>query len=120
MASGEAGLLSRNPWVARRPLTVAEYRRMGEVGILTERDRVELIEGELIAMSPIGSNHSGTINALTYTLVRAVDDRGVVAVQNPVQLDDLSEPETDFAVLKPRCDFLPPGDATSGRRTSHH
>lgn len=105
MASGETGLLSRNPWVARRPLTVAEYHRMGEVGILTERDRVELIEGELIAMAPIGSNHSGTVNALTYTLVRAVGDRGVVAVQNPVRLDDLSEPRPDFAILKPRSDF---------------
>jgi Uma2 family endonuclease len=77
---------------------------MGEVGILTERDRVELIEGQLIAMSPIGSGHSGTVNALTRMLVRAVADRGVVAVQNPVQLDDLSEPEPDFAVLKPRED----------------
>lgn len=105
MASGETGLLSRNPWVTRRPLTVAEYHRMGEAGILTERDRVELIEGELIAMSPIGSNHSGTVNVLTYTLVRGVGDRGVVAVQNPVQLDDLSEPEPDFAILRPRPDF---------------
>jgi Uma2 family endonuclease len=78
---------------------------MGEVGILTEDDRVELIEGQLIAMSPIGSNHSGTVNALTHALVQAVGDRGVVAVQNPVQLDDLSEPQPDFAVLKPRADF---------------
>jgi len=77
---------------------------MGEVGILTERDRVELIEGELIAMSPIGSQHSGTVNTLTRRLVLAVGDRGVVAVRNPVQLDDLTEPEPDFAVLKPRPD----------------
>src|SRR5271169_4136679 len=104
MAPGETGLLTRNPWVARRALTVVEYHRMGEVGILTERDRVELIEGELIAMSPIGSEHSGTVNALTRMLVRAVGDRGVVAVQNPVQLDDLSEPGPDFAVLMPRED----------------
>ncbi len=104
MAPGETGLLIRNPWVGRRALTVAEYHRMGEVGILTERDRVELIEGQLIAMSPIGSEHSGAVNALTRMLVRAVGDRGVVAVQNPVQLDDLSEPEPDFAVLKPRAD----------------
>jgi Uma2 family endonuclease len=104
MASGETGLLTRNPWVVRRPLTVAEYHRMGEVGILTEDDRVELIEGELIAMSPIGSEHSGTVNALTRILVQTVGDRGVVAVQNPVQLDDLSEPQPDFAVLKPRED----------------
>ena len=72
MAPGETSLLSRNPWVARRVLTVAEYHRMAEAGILTERDRVELIEGELIAMSPIGSEHSGTVNALNRTLVRAV------------------------------------------------
>ena len=104
MAPGETGLLTRNPWVARRVLTVAEYHRMGEVGILTERDRVELIEGELIAMSPIGSEHAGTVNALNRLLVQAVGDRGVVAVQNPVRLDDLSEPQPDFAVLKPRAD----------------
>jgi Uma2 family endonuclease len=105
MAPGETGLLTRNPWVTRRALTVAEYHRMGEVGILTRDDRVELIEGELIAMSPIGSEHSGTVNAMTYRLVQAVGDRGVVAVQNPVQLDDLSEPQPDFSVLKPREDF---------------
>jgi hypothetical protein len=65
MAPGETGLLTRNPWVARRALTVSDYHRMGEVGILTDRDRVELIEGELIAMSPIGSEHAGTVNTLT-------------------------------------------------------
>jgi Uma2 family endonuclease len=105
MASGETGLLTRNPWVVRRALTVAEYHLMGKAGILNEDDRVELIEGQLIAMSPIGSEHSGTVNALNHALVQAVGDRGVVAVQNPVQLDDLSEPQPDFAVLKPRADF---------------
>jgi Uma2 family endonuclease len=105
MAPRETGLLTRNPWVVRRPLTVAEYHRMGEVGILTEDDRVELIEGQLVAMAPIGSDHSGTVNFLTRALVTAVGDLGVVAVQNPVRLDDLSEPQPDFAVLKPRGDF---------------
>lgn len=104
MASGETGLLTRHPWVTRRALTVAEYHRMGEVGILHEDDRVELIEGELVAMTAIGSNHSGTINTLTRALVMAVGDRGVVAVQNPVQLDDLSEPQPDFSILRPRAD----------------
>lgn len=104
MASGETGLLTRHPWVTRRALTVAEYHRMGEVGILHEDDRVELIEGELVAMTPIGSNHSGTINTLTRALVMAVGNRGVVAVQNPVQLDDLSEPQPDFSILRPRPD----------------
>ena len=100
----ETGLLRSNPWVARRPLTVAEYHIMGEAGILHEDDRVELIEGELVAMSPIGSDHSGTVNTLNRLLVMAVGDRGVVAVQNPVVLDDRSEPQPDFSVLKPRSD----------------
>src|SRR5262249_46945536 len=91
MAPGETGLLTRHPWVTRRPLTVTDYHRMGEVGILTAQDRVELIEGELVAMSPIGSEHSGAVNALNRTLVRAVGDLALVAVQNPVQLDDVSE-----------------------------
>lgn len=104
MASGETSLLTRHPWVARRALTVAEYHRMGEVGILAEHDRVELIEGELVAMSPIGSLHTGTVNALNYLLVTAVGVRAIVSVQNPIQLDDHTEPEPDFTLLKPRSD----------------
>jgi Uma2 family endonuclease len=77
MASGEPDLLVRYPWVTWRPITVAEYHRMGEAGILTEDDRVELIEGQPIAMSPIGSHHSGTINTLNRSLVLAVGDRNV-------------------------------------------
>ncbi len=84
----ETGLLARNPWVSRRPITVAEYYRMAEVGILGEDDRVELIEGQLIAMSPIGSDHTGAVNALTRMLVLAVGNNGVVSVLNPVRLND--------------------------------
>ena len=102
---GETHLLAAHPWVRRRPITVAEYYRMADAGILTERDRVELIEGELVAMSPIGSYHHGTVNTLNHALVHAVGDRAVVSVQGPVRLDDLSEPEPDFALLQPRPDF---------------
>jgi Uma2 family endonuclease len=101
----EPRVLAANPWVTRRPITVTEFHRMGEVGILGERDRVELIEGELVAMSPIGSYHHGTVNQLTHALVHAVGERAIVSVQGPVRLDDLSEPEPDFALLKPRPDF---------------
>ncbi|MFC7738705.1 Uma2 family endonuclease [Roseomonas sp. GCM10028921] len=101
---GGVGLLNRHPWVARRAITVAEFHRMGEVGIIAERDRVELIEGELVSMSPIGSQHLGAVNALTRLLVTAVGDRGIVSVQNPVRLDDRTEPEPDVAVLRPRDD----------------
>ena len=101
----EPRLLAANPWVTRRRITVAEYHRMGEVGILGERDRVELIGGELVAMPPIGSYHTGTVNKLNHSLVHAVGERAIVAVQIPVRLDDVSEPEPDFALLKPRLDF---------------
>jgi Uma2 family endonuclease len=101
----QTDLLASNPWVPRRPITVAEYHRMGEVGILREDDRVELIEGQLVAMAPIGSDHSGTVNALNRLLVLAVGDAGVVAVGNPVRLSDTTEPQPDFSVLKPRPDF---------------
>jgi Uma2 family endonuclease len=101
----EPRLLAANPWVTRRPITVAEYYRMAEVGILGERDRVELIEGELVAMSPIGTYHIGTVITLTHSLVHAVGERAIVSVQNPVRLDDLSEPQPDFALLRPRPDF---------------
>jgi Uma2 family endonuclease len=97
-------ILPTNPWVARRRIDVDEYHRMGEAGILTREDRVELIEGELVAMSPIGSEHSGTVNVLNRMLVRAVGDRALVSVQNPVRLDRYSEPEPDFLLLRPRAD----------------
>jgi len=101
----DLGLLSRYPAAPRRLLTVDEYHRMGEAGILTEDDRVELIEGELVEMAPIGSEHVAATNALTHLLVLAVGDRGIVSVQNPVRLTRRSEPQPDFAVLKPRDDY---------------
>jgi Uma2 family endonuclease len=101
----DPGLLSRYPAAPRRLLTVDEYHRMGEAGILTDDDRVELIEGELVAMAPIGSEHIASTNALTRLLVLAVGDRGIVSVGNPVRLNRHSEPQPDFAVLKPRDDY---------------
>jgi Uma2 family endonuclease len=98
----DLGLLSRYPAAPRRLLTVDEYHRMGEVGILTEDDRVELIEGELIAMAPIGSEHIASSNALNRLLVLAVGDHGIVSVGNPVRLTRYSEPQPGFSVLKPR------------------
>ena len=101
----DPGLLSRYPAAPRRLLTVDEYHRMGEAGILTEDDRVELIEGELVAMAPIGSEHAAASNSLTRMLVLAVGDRGIVAVGNPVRLNRHSEPQPDFSVLRPRDDY---------------
>ncbi len=101
----ELGLLNRYPAAPRRLLTVDEYHQMGEAGILTEDDRVELIEGELVAMAPIGSEHIAATNSLNRLLVLAVGDRGIVSVGNPVRLNRHSEPQPDFSVLKPRDDY---------------
>jgi Uma2 family endonuclease len=101
----ESELLANKSWVPRRAINVDEFYRMAEAGIFHEDDRVELIEGEIIEMSPIGSDHSGTVNALTHFLVQAVGDRAVVSVQNPVRLSHITEPLPDFVVLKPRADF---------------
>jgi Uma2 family endonuclease len=72
--------------------------------LLTGDNRVELIEGQLVAMAPTGSDHHGTVIALTRLLVDAAGDRGMVSVQGPVRLDEFSKPEPDFAVLMPRDD----------------
>jgi Uma2 family endonuclease len=101
----DLGLLSRYPAAPRRLLTVDEYHRMGEAGILTDDNRVELIEGQLVAMAPICSEHAATANALTRLLVLAVGDRGIVSVGNPIRLNRHSEPQPDFSVLKPRDDY---------------
>ncbi len=107
----QAGLL-HHPWITRRKLDVRDYHRMGEAGILTADDRVELIEGELVAMAPIGADHAGKVNRLNRLLVRAAGDRAMVAPQNPVRLSDHSEPQPDFALLRPRADFYESGTPT--------
>lgn len=89
----------------RRRFSVEDYHRMAEAGILGEDDRVELLDGELVEMTPIGSPHAGVVNHLNRTLVRAVGDRAVVAVQNPIALDPSSEPQPDLALLRSRSDF---------------
>lgn len=90
--------------LTRVRFSVADYHRMGEVGILTADDRVELIDGEIVSMSTVGSLRAGTVNRLNRFLIRTLGDRAVVAVQNPVQLSDDTEPEPDIAVLQPRAD----------------
>jgi Uma2 family endonuclease len=89
----------------RRTFTVEEYRRMGEIGILSEDDRVELIEGEIVKMSPIGKRHAACVARLTQTITLMLQRAALVWTQNPVELDEYSEPQPDVVVLKPRDDF---------------
>ena len=87
----------------RRLLTVEDYHRMGEAGILSEDERVELIEGELIVMSPIGDDHVWIVNYLNMTLARQVADGAVVSVQNPLTLPPRNEPQPDVVVVSAEC-----------------
>ena len=90
---------------SRHRLTVADYRRMGEAGILSPEDRVELIEGEIIDMSPIGSLHAAIVRAITKCLESRIGRNALLGVQDPIALDDMSQPQPDIAVLKSRQDF---------------
>src|SRR6185295_15291225 len=84
---------------------VDEYYRMAEVGLLSPDVRVEMIEGEIVEMSPIGSTHAGTVDRSSAFLNRKLGNTVIVRVQNPIRLDDFSEPQPDLALLKPRKDF---------------
>ncbi len=86
----------------RRLFTRKEYYRMAEVGILGKRERVELIRGEIIEMSPIGPRHSAFVDNLARLLIRRLPDDVIVRVQGPVALADDTEPQPDFTVLRRR------------------
>ena len=89
----------------RRRFTVAEYARMLTAGILSEDDRVELIDGEVRVMSPIGPLHAALVDRLTRILVLLCATSAIVRVQSAIQLNDYTEPQPDLAVLQLRDDF---------------
>ncbi|MDX1943025.1 MAG: Uma2 family endonuclease, partial [Saprospiraceae bacterium] len=85
-------------------ITVEEYHKMGEVGILKEKG-LELINGEIIEMSPIGGRHVTTVNKLNKLLNIILGDAAIISIQNPIIASNFSEPEPDIAILKYRADF---------------
>lgn len=105
-------LVRRNPEtegpsarVGLRLFTTAEYHAMAEAGIFAEDERIELIGGEIVRMTPIGSAHAGCVMSLNRLLNRELSERALLSVQNPIVLDDASEPQPDLALLRPREDF---------------
>jgi Uma2 family endonuclease len=90
--------------LTKRLFTVDEYYQMAKAGIFGPEDRVELIDGEVIQMCPIGDRHAGCVNRINRLLVTSLRDRAVISVQNPLQLSTYTEPEPDVVVLKPRVD----------------
>ena len=89
----------------KRSFTVADYYYLAEVGILHEDDRVELIDGEILLMSPIGSRHAACVNMLSSKFSELTGEGSIVAVQNPISLNDDTEPQPDIALLRHRDDF---------------
>jgi Uma2 family endonuclease len=92
-------------WPRRHLINVEQYYLMAEVGLLAPDARVELIEGEIIDMAPIGSKHAGVVNFLMRTLDRSLGEQGIVTVQQPLRLGHRSEPQPDLMLLRPRADF---------------
>jgi Uma2 family endonuclease len=91
--------------VKRRPFTTEEYHRLLQAGILREDDRVELIEGEILEMSPIGSRHAAAVKRLNHLFHELLKGKALLGVQDPVRLGPYSEPQPDLTLLRPRPDF---------------
>ncbi|MDT4955035.1 MAG: hypothetical protein QOJ02_3173 [Acidobacteriota bacterium] len=91
--------------LAKRWITVDEYERMGEAGIFHPDDRLELLEGGIYEMSPIGSPHAACVDFLIILLTEFARRRFIVRGQNPLRLNDFSEPQPDIALLRWRDDF---------------
>jgi hypothetical protein len=89
----------------QRRFTVDEYHRMAGAGVFGPDDRIELIEGRIMMMSPIGRRHAACVDRMNRLLQRLVGDEAIVRVQNPVYLGTISEPLPDVTLLRPRDDF---------------
>ncbi|CAN1209000.1 Putative restriction endonuclease domain-containing protein [Tumidithrix helvetica PCC 7403] len=97
------------PLLAPKPhkftFTTQQYHLMHEAGVFSEGDRLELIHGEITTMSPIGRKHATCVARLTKRFELKLGDRTIIWAQNPIRLDDKSEPQPDLAILKFRDDF---------------
>jgi Uma2 family endonuclease len=87
------------------PFTVDTYHRLAELGILGEDDRVELLDGQIVAMTPIGSRHAAAVGRLTRVLGERAGTWSIVWVQNPIVVSQTWEPQPDVCLLRPRDDF---------------
>ena len=91
--------------VERRRFSADEYQRMGDAGIFSDTDRVELIDGEILTMSPIGPRHCAVVDRVNRIMVLAAGTRAIVRVQGSIRLNGFTEPEPDLVLLRPRDDF---------------
>ena len=101
------GAIESSQLLTRRRYTVADYHRLPEVGILSPDERVELIDGQVVEMAPIGSRHSNAVKGLTRRLYRRLGDDVIISVQDPLRLDNHNEVQPDVMVLRGPADDRP-------------
>jgi Uma2 family endonuclease len=89
----------------KKLFTVEEYHLMTKAGIISDSDRVELIEGEIVQMASIGTRHAGCVNRINRLFCRLPEDIVIVTVQNPIKLSGKTEPQPDLVLLQPRADY---------------
>ncbi len=89
----------------RHPFTINEYHRMRDARVFAEDDRIELLDGEIIKMAPIGPRHAACVKRLSEYLGEKVRKLAIVGVQDPILLSEFSEPQPDISLLKRRADF---------------
>ena len=99
------GALDHPELLRRHRLTVDQFHRMGEAGVIGPEVRVELLEGEVVEMAPIGTRHAAVVKRLVSMLSGVLGERAVLSVQDPLRLDNHSEPQPDLMLLAPRADF---------------
>lgn len=92
------------PSHSRQPITVEEYYTRAQIGLIEPDARVELIEGEVIDMAPIGNRHGYAVDLLTARLCALADDKAIVRVQGALRLSDITELQPDISLLKMRKD----------------
>jgi Uma2 family endonuclease len=95
--------------VERRRFSADEYQRMGDAGIFSDTDRVELIDGEILTMSPIGPRHCAVVDRVTRIMVLAAGTSAIVRIQGSIRLNGFTQPEPDVVLLRPRDDFYRAG-----------
>ena len=102
VAAGIVAVSEREAVAAGRRFTVDEYLALGAAGILAKEERIELLDGEIICMAPIGNRHMNSVDWVARLMHPAIGDRAMVRVQGSIQLDDASMPEPDIAVIRLR------------------
>lgn len=91
--------------VLKRRFTVADYHKMAEIGVFKADEKNELVDGEIIVISPIGKRHAACVSRISELFFSRLATVASVRVQNPIILDDFSEPQPDIVLVKRRSDF---------------